>query len=750
MRVLLKNPIRFSALRSGLLGLTVTTGVVYAATQIVVSTPIAVSDGVNGDKPKIQRASNGMLVTVYGDSPVDAQEVYDVKAGRDRKARDIFVKTCAPGKFRSCDERAHWSAATNISDSALKSSISTDWRGTLGEPEPYSGDIDKPNMKTSGPVMVVTWVSKYCPDGDLVTPGIQPSVQRAIKYLERANRVIPFSCTWLAYSTDSGGTWASPIQLSTGLRDAIQDSNNGSFNNETKKGQVNITWQEDPQGLLLGEGDGPGDGASGAGTHGGTDIWYAYATIDLAAPNTSNDDFVLAPPVRLTDNWEGGYGTDNLLNPVLDGAGSLVNNALLETGTAAASRPNVAMIGSTALVAYEETKNSPLPTVQGKFVRYHAFDFRKPTHNAGDANSNNPAGCVISDHLKNARRVRVLTQSPDDAGTAGMQLAIFWREGAYNTGGPADIALRRGIGGVRPVNLVPAIDAGCFASDYATVRTLNSERAENVSSNTPTATSINLSDDTETYNAENALAHRGVLRGSELWIGYSYTSDMTKLWAQQGNYDFWLRKYTLSNGWSSPTNLTNITDLNINVREPRIFGTPKSSPTACPTGNPVDPTTTDATLCQNTSIVYLAWGTQTNVAPTDTAGPEDLGIYIAASTDGGKSFLTPIRYSAAMGTLFQDDEAAYESQVVTRPDGTRFYGVWNQVDLVGNTTVAEYASGDLFTPPVPPPPEPTPLPLSASGGGCSMSMSGTPLDPTLLLLTAVGFFGVALSRIRRN
>ena len=35
---------------------------------------------------------------------------------------------------------------------------------------------------------------------------------------------------------------------------------------------------------------------------------------------------------------------------------------------------------------------------------------------AGDSTSNDPKGCVISDPLRNARRVRFLTQSPADAG----------------------------------------------------------------------------------------------------------------------------------------------------------------------------------------------------------------------------------------------------------------------------------------------------------------------------------------------
>src|SRR5690606_13312748 len=100
--------------------------------------------------------------------------------------------------------------------------------------KPYPGDIDKPNVKSSGPLMVVTWVSKYCPDGDPSTDGAQPGVQRAIGYAERDNRVIPFSCTWVARSTNGGNTWSAPLQLSSGVRDAIQDASGGSFNSDTR------------------------------------------------------------------------------------------------------------------------------------------------------------------------------------------------------------------------------------------------------------------------------------------------------------------------------------------------------------------------------------------------------------------------------------------------------------------------------------------------------------------------------------
>ena len=676
-----------------------------AVAPITANTPFALSDFGAGDKPKIQRAGDGTLVVAYGDAPDNARLVYDVKAQVERPARDIYVKTCKPDATlvpaKTCDVLADWSAAVNISQSSDKSSISTEWQGTIAPGlKAYPGDIDKPNIKTSGPVMVLTWVSKYCPDGDLATAGVQAPVQRAIRYLERDSRIIPFACTWVARSTNNGITWGAPVQLSTGERDAIQDASSGNYNSTTKLGQVNISWQEDPQGLQLGEGDGPGDGASGANVNGGTDVWYTTATVDLSVPATPADDFVLAAPVRLTDNWQGQYGLSGQINPIFDGAGVNVDPAQVEKGVAGASRPNIGMVGTTAIVAYEETKGSG-GLDEGKFVRYHAFPYNTPP-----ATPEGKAGCLISNPLKNARRVRFLTQSPADAGTGGIQIAIFWKEGIYDKGGPSDIVVRRGMGGLQPTNMVPAVDAACATSDYTTAIGLSSTPGENISSRAPSLTAADngLADGTEVNYTENALAHRGVLRGGDLWIGYNYTNDLVKLWAQLDNYNFWLRKYTFAGGtgsWALPSNVTNITDKRINVREPRIFGTPKSSATTCPTGLPNDPTTTDPTACQNTDVIYLAWGSQENVSPYFPGGGEDLGVYITASIDGAQSFYPPIRYSLAAGRLFQDDESAYESQVVTRPDGGMFYGVWNQADSSVqvapgvNKTVAEYASGSL-------------------------------------------------------
>jgi hypothetical protein len=730
---------RFSRKHLAILGAMGLASAAYAATQITVQTPFALSDGISGDKPKLQRLGDGTLVSAYGDSPAGAGMVYDVKAAAERTARDAFVKTCKPDATKTCNKKTDWSAAVNVSKSALQQSTGVfDWRGTLGAPSTYPGDIDKVNIKTSGPMMMLTWVSKYCPDGDPATAGIQTSVQRAIQYPERESRVIPFSCTWTAFSSNKGSTWSAPVQLSTGERDAIQDSSGGNIGTDPanaatyNKGQIGISWQEDPQGLKLGEAEGPGDGASGSNANGGTDVWYAYATVDLSVPGTPADDFVRQPAVRLTDNLTGLGGSESV---VYDGAGAIVPAGSIETGEVGASRPNIGMVGTTSIIAYEEKKNSGGLDI-GKYIRYHAFPFNTPPATVADK-----AGCIISDPSKNARRVRFLTQSPTDAGPGGIQLGIFWKEGAYNEGGPSDLVIRRGMGGIQPANMVPAVDAACATSDYAAASALTSTRAQNISSHAPTATTANLTDGTEQQATENALAHRGVLRGRDMWVGYSYAADLAKLATQQDNYNFWIRQFNADSGtWKNPQNVTNITDKRINVREPRIFATPKSNDTLCPT---------DPTFCQNLNVLYLAWGTVTNAPPSDPAGAQDLGEYITVSLNSATTFATPVRLSLAQGVLYGDDESAFETQPVTRPDGTRFYTVWNQKTLATGVTVAEYTSGDIAQVADPVPPTPV-APVSSGGGGCTIVTGNAPFDPVLPLLAILGLMGLGARRLRRH
>jgi hypothetical protein len=301
--------------------------------------------------------------------------------------------------------------------------------------------------------------------------------------------------------------------------------------------------------------------------------------------------------------------------------------------------------------------------------------------------------------------------------------------------------------------MVPAVDPNCSTSVYADAIGLSNALPENISSRAPflTATDNGLGDGTEVNGVENALAHRGVLRGDELWIGYNYTNDLVKMWAQLDNYNFWVRKYTFdpatsTGSWALPYNITNITDKRINVREPRFFGTPPSQPVGCPTGNPADPTTLDPTLCQAKNMIFVAYGSQTNVSPFDPNGPEDLGIYLTASRDSGLSFAPSVEFSNERGSLFDDEDYAFEAQLVARPDGERVYGTFNTENATGSA--AAFRSADILEVEVADPVNP-PV-ATSSGGGCTAADGQRPVDPMLPLLAALGLLGWGLRRARRH
>ena len=706
------------------IGAALTATAAYALTQLAVEEPITVSAaagdalGTGANKAKLFRHRNGMLVTVYGDHVDENLKVYDLKAQAERSARDLFVRTC-DSIATSCLEDAHWSVPVNISQSAGLSSIATDWQGT-GIPAPFYGDAEKPNgfINPNG-VTVVSWVSHYCP-GD---------AQRARLYIERDSRIIPFTCTWVAHSEDYGQTWQPAVQLSTGERAAKQDVNRGTTSFWA------VTWQEDPTGLELGEAEGPGDGASGANVSGGTDLWYSWASVSGGASVGAWN-----PAVRITDNHDGSFGTEGSLPIVFDGTNTPVDDDLIEKGRAGASRSNLGSVGNTVIMAWEETKGSQ-GLDEGKFVRYLSFNATTPP--TGEA------GCILSDPTKNARRVRFVTQSPSDAGAGGIQIGIFWKEGITSQGGPSDIMFRRGINGVNPTQMQPAVSPDCAVSDYATTQALFDNghvRAENLSSRTKdvaASTHDNLLDDTEDQYTENALAHRGLLRGADLWLGYSYTENLALLtYLNMDNYNFWIRKYTWDGAagtgtWGLPQQVSNITDTEVNLREPRIVGTQ-------PDG---DSCATDATECRNADVFYVAWGTQTNVSPWAPEMAENLGLSITRTTDAGATFEPVVNLSVAQGIVFggaliddEEGESAFESQLQARPDGNKVYGVWNQ-DASATVTQAKFTTAE----PVDiPDPAPVPVPTSGGGGGCALSTGKTTFDPVLpgVALLALGYLAL--------
>ena len=639
--------------------------IVFGVQQIDLTPPLELSTQIpdldHAYKTKIVRTSAGVLVVVYGDSVEDVPEnyVFDSKTSSERAARDVFVRVCNSASS-DCATDSDWSTPINISNTALLSSIQTDWNSD-GNRTDYHGDSDNPHVFASGNHVVISWGDKYCPGGQ----------QRSVTYLEFDSREIAMSCVYVAHASGSFSELSdwTVDRLSDGSRDVKQDSNKG-----LSSGAWAVTWQEDPLGLQPGEAEGPGEGSSGAKTSHGTDIWYAYtsnvasAVADIGVWNT---------PVRITDNHTG-FGISGSFNPIKNTAGNSVDPSQIDKGIAGASRANLQLVGGSSppntVIAYEETKGSA-GLDEGKFLRYHVFPYNSPPTSATDK-----AGCIISDIAENARRARFVAQTNAASGS-GIRFAIFWRQGYYTQGGPADVMMRIGYRssdpgstGLNPADLDPPVDASCFALDYASAVNLSSAAPLNISSNTLNATSANLNDTTDADFLENARAHRAVLRANDLYVGYIYTADGVVAGATDlANYNFYVRRFNASNGsWSNPVNLSNITNTAINVLEPRLIGMPGNGPGCTDPANITNPEN-----CQNKSVLIAAWGTETNVYE-HIGGAENLDVYLTRTTDKG-SHWEPL-VALASGTNIQG-----ESQLRVTPDGNRVFAVWNETRSGGAT-----------------------------------------------------------------
>jgi uncharacterized repeat protein (TIGR01451 family) len=641
------------------------TPAVVGVQQTDFSTPIELSVQLpefgGAYKSKIEGVDNGILVVVYGDyienDPL--KYVFDTKNAAERPARDVFVTTC-DSLASDCSMEASWSTPINLSGTAQLSSMQTDWNGD-GNRTSYYGDSDNSHMFSSGNHVVISWGDKYCPGGQ----------QRSVTYLEFNSREIPMSCVYVAHATNNFAqlTDWTVNRLSDGSRDVKQDNNKGLSN-----GVWAVVWQEDPLGLQPGEAEGPGEGSSGAKTSHGTDIWYTYTSNVATA---TSDIGVWSTPVRITDNHTG-FGVSGSFNPIKNTAGNSVDPGQIDKGIAGASRANLQIVGGSnppnTVIAYEETKGSA-GLDEGKFLRYHVFPYNNPP-----ASANDKAGCIISDTDQNARRARFVAQTNAASGS-GIRFAIFWRQGYYTQGGPADIMMRIGYKsadaestGLNPADLDPAVDPNCFALDYASAVNLTSAAPLNISSNTLQATPANLTDATDADFLENARAHRAVLRSNDLYVGYIYTDDGVVAAATDlANYNFYVRRFNASNSvWGNPVNLSNITNTAINVLEPRLMGMPGNQPGCTDPDNITNPEN-----CQNKNVVIAAWGTETNVYE-HIGGAQNLDIYFTRTTDKAMHW-EPLTMLAS-GPNIQG-----ESQLRVTPDGNRVFAVWNETRNDGVT-----------------------------------------------------------------
>ena len=209
----------------------------------------------------------------------------------------------------------------------------------------YPGDVINIFHGVAGNRVLVAWQSRFCSSGfpgytggassdadsiagylgiDRTTDmyledlfGVAGS-QASVDYREQAEPTnpseydgvgeVPYNCLWAARgilrpnpegSETENATemvWFQAERLTSGRRDV-----NRVEVSCVAGGGCGITWQEDPEGLRPGEGEGAGTGWAGATTNNQTDIWYSFIDwedFDIVDPTTSG----LSAPVPLADN----------------------------------------------------------------------------------------------------------------------------------------------------------------------------------------------------------------------------------------------------------------------------------------------------------------------------------------------------------------------------------------------------------------------------------------------------------------
>jgi hypothetical protein len=334
----------------------------------IVKKNISKTPGMKSDKAKIDimpvyvpsQKSDGTPIEVsYYDADGNIIETRDVAKPiivsyldevEGTGAADVFVAV-------SRDDGDTWKRR-NISKTADKSS-------KVG----YPGVSQKPMLKVKDNMIFVAWTDKFCRGG---RPGYAITVcpdtngdgepdpceicretdegtkctidypgddayyqddlfgaggpQRSVIYDDYPEMgEVAFSCVWTARGVIDPATggiqWFKPERLTSGRRDAFQ-----LFAGAGTSAGFAIVWQEDPKGLVPGEGDGPGDGWSGANSNNKTDVWYSFITLSdfaevdydyPAGGHGDNDDIVdtdpelagrvkamvpMSLPVKISDN----------------------------------------------------------------------------------------------------------------------------------------------------------------------------------------------------------------------------------------------------------------------------------------------------------------------------------------------------------------------------------------------------------------------------------------------------------------
>jgi uncharacterized repeat protein (TIGR01451 family) len=561
--------------------------------------------GTTADKARLLRMKDGTLVVAWHEGIEMTHEAWGLDGGV-YAPRDIFI-------VASSDGGASWGEPLNVSNTATRTDASVlyDRHGDGTGLANYPGDSGKATVFAAGKNLVITWNDTYCGNGRH-GPALY---QGALGMIE-----VPYHCLYAARLTVSSGniTLISVDRLTDGARDVKNEMARG-----TGAGFA-LSWQEDPEGLQLGEVRGDGHGASGAKVTKGTDVWYAW----IKGSEFANSTKSWHGPVPITDNFD--YENDTVT-----GGG--------------ASRPIMAMAGSppTIMLVYEERKDSG-GIDSGKYVRFHQFPFGAPQVSQ--------PGVIISAVGENGRRARVVAASTPGK-THGTRLLLMWRQGEGIQGAPADVMVRVGSvpqgtdlgsdpdAGFRVEDLWPAVDPE---------DPLNNEPGLNISG-------AELSDPTSVDPETNSKAHRAVLDGDFIYAAYIQDPNVN---IHSDQFQYFLRRSDDGGlSWSAPMLASVGAPESATIIEPRLIKTPGG----VDSGKPED--------IRNPKVFVTAWGTE--IMPEDAMEPIRDALFVTRTVDRGLSFERIQAFHKSKTAPGQTDE---QIQLRMTPDGQNVYAVWIRTD----------------------------------------------------------------------
>jgi hypothetical protein len=372
---------------------------------------------------------------------------------------------------------------------------------------------------------------------------------------------------------------------------------------------------------------------------------------------------------------------------------------------------------------------------------------------------------------ENARRPRMLVQPAGQAGSSGTVMAMVYKQGEEGKGRPSDIMLRRVKKGASGNPYAFANFVCNYKVTALNGKTVCVDGAQNLSSVTPTETwtnpdqddnakgeglkvvkyeqtAANLADESWTNPYDDARAHRGILRGNNLFLAYDYTPNWAASRNAHDKYDLFIRRsfdggqtwttdreatedvchtriwkdYTndedgtplvsedeankkdtyeevvcFAPGAFEPArNMSQLKNNKLSVIEPRLVGPPSTTPGS---SYPED--------VENKDVFYVTFGTAMNVPKPhgnydeeeelEHATPADL--YYTFTRDRGQTFfkrlweVNPDSLGNYAGEtverydyLAKGDPEQGEAQIRMVPDGSRFYAVWNQEGEEGSDT----------------------------------------------------------------